>query len=79
MVVLRTQGSSLVKDNIIVVFGLTVSILRTGYPRVQALNQDSSSCLPTEGSSRATTCPRGSGQLKGRHMSLGLYGLQANK
>jgi hypothetical protein len=28
--------------------------------------------LPTRGSTGAATCPRGSGQLRGHHMSLGL-------
>jgi hypothetical protein len=38
--------------------GATVGTLRTGYPYVQA--QDNGSRLPTEGSSEAVTCPRGS-------------------
>jgi hypothetical protein len=83
--------------------GATVGTLRTGYPRVQASNQDNGSRLPDKGSSeaamsprgsgshsqlgaapgpscapaagdstRAATCPRGSGQLRGRHVSLRL-------
>jgi hypothetical protein len=38
-----------------------VGTLRTGYPRVQASNQDNGSRLPAEGSSEAVTCPRGLG------------------
>jgi hypothetical protein len=51
-----------------------VGTLRTGYPRVQASSQDNGSRLPAEGSSEVATCPRGSGQLRGRHVSprLGL-------
>jgi hypothetical protein len=39
---------------------LSVGTLRAGYPHVQATNQDNGSRLPTEGSSGAVTCPRGS-------------------
>jgi hypothetical protein len=37
-----------------------IGTLRAGYPHVQATNQDNGSRLPTEGSSGAVTCPRGS-------------------
>jgi hypothetical protein len=53
---------------------LTVGTLRTGYPRVQASSQDNGPHLPAEVSSETVTCPRGSGQLRGHHVSprLGL-------
>jgi hypothetical protein len=48
--------------------GATVSTLRTGYPRIQALSHDNGSRLPAKGSSEATVCPRGSAQHRGRHV-----------
>jgi hypothetical protein len=49
----------------------SVGTLRTGYPRVQASSQDNGSRLPARGSSRAATCPRGSGSCLPLGAALG--------
>jgi hypothetical protein len=48
-----------------------IGTLSTGYPHAQASSQDNGTYLPAEGSSKAVTCPHGSGSRSQLEAALG--------